>query len=190
MGKEIEKYCISCPVCQTTKPRNHLIPGLLHSLPLPWIPWTSISMDFVGPFPRADGYDYLWVIVCRLTSMVHLIPVRTTNTASDLAAIYMREVVRLHGLPESIVSDRDPKFTSKFRRELHRLMGSRLLMSTAFHPQTESSLQKLGNERLTSSILSESWSTSGTQRLDRKCLSRPKNGPTQSKVRINCKQLY
>ncbi|OJT01681.1 Transposon Ty3-I Gag-Pol polyprotein [Trametes pubescens] len=94
-------------------------------------------MDFVGSFPSSHGYDYIWVIVCRLTSMVHLIPVNTTNMADELAMIYLREVVRLHGLPESIVSNRDSKFTSKFWRELHRLMGVKLLMSTSFHPQTD-----------------------------------------------------
>lgn len=71
-------------------------------------------MDFVGPFPTSHGFDYIWVIVCWLTSMVHLIPVNTTNTADDLAMMYLQEIVQLHGLPESIVSDQDSKFTSKF----------------------------------------------------------------------------
>ncbi len=69
--------------------------------------------------------------------MVHLVPICTNDTAADLAAIYLREAVRLHGLPQSIVSDRDPKFTSKFWRELHCLLGAELLMSTTFHPQTD-----------------------------------------------------
>ena len=139
MGTETEKFCISCAKCQVSKPRNHLKAGLLHSLPISTEPWRSVAMDFLGPFPRVDGmeYDYLWVIVCRCTSMVHLVPIRTTHTSADLAGLYVKEIVRLHGLPESIVSDRDPKFTSKFWRELHRLMGTKLLMSTAFHPQTD-----------------------------------------------------
>ena len=83
--------------------------------------------------------------------MVHLIPMKTTTKASELAWMFVREIVRLHGLPESIVSDRDPKFTSKFRRELHRLMGSRLLMSTAFHPQTDGTSER--NIRSVSQIL-------------------------------------
>lgn len=69
--------------------------------------------------------------------MVHLIPITTRTRASELAWLFLKEVVRLHGMPESIVSDRDPKFTSKFWSELHRLMGNKLLMSTAFHPQTD-----------------------------------------------------
>ena len=74
--------------------------------------------------------------------MVHLIPIRTTDTAADLAAIFLKEIVRLHGLPQSIVSDRDPKFTSVFWQELHRMMGARLLMSTAFHPQTDGTSER------------------------------------------------
>jgi hypothetical protein len=62
-------------------------------------------MDFIGPFPKLQGYDYLWVVICRLTSMVHLIPVNMTVKASELASIYVREVVRLHGLLDSIISD-------------------------------------------------------------------------------------
>lgn len=69
--------------------------------------------------------------------MVHIIPVHTTMTAMDLSSIYLREIVRLHGLPESIVSDRDTRFTSRWWRELHRLLGAKLLMSTSFHPQTD-----------------------------------------------------
>ena len=105
MGTEVEKFCISCMKCQVSKPHNQLKVGLLHSLPLAVTPWNSVMMDFVGPFPRMNGYDYLWVIVCRCTSMVHLIPIQTTNTAADLALNYFREIVRLHGLPKSTVSD-------------------------------------------------------------------------------------
>src|SRR6202012_2230577 len=94
-------------------------------------------MDFVGPFPEVEGYNYLWVIVCRLSTYVHLIPTNTSVTASQLAWTYLKEIVRLHGIPESIVSDRDARFTSKFWKELHRMLGSTFLMSTAFHPQTD-----------------------------------------------------
>ena len=69
--------------------------------------------------------------------MVHLIPINTMTKASELALLYIKEVVRLHGLPNSIMSDQDSKFTSKFWKETHRLLGTKLLMSTAFHPQTD-----------------------------------------------------
>ena len=137
MAKDVEAFCKSCGTCQTTKTSTMKPKGLLHTLPVPTAPWSSIGMDFVGPFPEAHGFDYLLVVICRLTSLVHLIPTVTTARATDIAWVYLKEIVRLHGLPDTIVSDRDPKFISKFWRELHRLMGVRLLMSTAYHPQTD-----------------------------------------------------
>lgn len=142
LGRDVEAYCDSCGICQTTKPSNQLPPGLLHSLPIPTRPWGSIAMDFIGPFPRSGDFDYLWVVICRLTSMVHLVPVQTTIRASELAVLFIREVVRLHGLPDSIVSDRDAKFTSRFWRDVHRILGVRMLMSTAFHPQTDGATER------------------------------------------------
>jgi hypothetical protein len=139
---DVEKYCATCHRCAVTKPENKKPSGLLHSLPIPDRPWGSISMDFVGPFPKSEGFDYLWVIVCRLTGMIHLIPTTTKVRASELAYIFLKEIVRLHGVPDTIISDRDSKFTSKFWQELHRLLGTKLLMSTAFHPQTDGSTER------------------------------------------------
>ena len=100
-------------------------------------------MDFVGPFPLVNGFDYIWVVLCRLTSLVHLIPLTTTTTAAQLAPLFMNNVVRLHGLPDTIVSDRDPKFTSLFWTETHRLLGVKLAKSTAFHPQTNGASERM-----------------------------------------------
>ena len=94
-------------------------------------------MDFVGPFPLSNGHNYMWVVLCQLTSMVHLIPIKTTIKASQLAGLYVREIVQLHGLPNTIISDQDTKFTSTFWREVHQVLGAKLLMSMAFHPQTD-----------------------------------------------------
>src|ERR1700720_596541 len=74
--------------------------------------------------------------------MVHLIPINTTTTASKLASLYVKEIIRLHGLPHSIVSDRDSKFTAKFWKETHQLLGTKLLMSTAFHPQMDGATER------------------------------------------------
>jgi transposase InsO family protein len=137
MAKDVEAFCKSCGMCQTTKTSTTKPKGLLHTLPVPTAPWSSIAMDFVSPFPEVHGYDYLLVVICRLTSLVHLVPTVTTARATDIAWIYLKGIVCLHRLPDSIVSDRDPKFISKFWRELHRLMGVKLLMSTAYHPQTD-----------------------------------------------------
>ena len=137
------KFCDTCTTCQRNKSDYTKPSGKLHPLPIPTRPWQSIGMDFIGPFPESHGFNYIWVVVCRLTSMTHVIPVRTDMTASELSWIYLKEVVRLHGLPESIVSDRDPKFTSMWWKELHRVLGSKLLMSTAFHPQTDGLTERI-----------------------------------------------
>ena len=94
-------------------------------------------MDFIGPFPEAKGFNNLWVVICQMMSMVHLIPVHMTMTAVQLSWIYKREIVWLHGLLSSIVSDRDSKFMSKWWCELHHMLGAKLLMSTSFHPQMD-----------------------------------------------------
>ena len=94
-------------------------------------------MDFIGPFPKSLGKNYLWVIICHLTSQVHLIPINTTTKTIELANEFLIHIVRLHRLPTSIVSDRDTKFTSLFWTELHRLLGVKLKLSTSFHPQTD-----------------------------------------------------
>jgi len=135
--QDVEQYCKMCPVCQMMKSSTQRVPGLLHSLPIPMRPWESIAMDFVGPFPESSNCDYLWVVICRLTSMVHLVPICMTTTASELAWLYIHKIVCLHGLAGTIVSDRDSKFMSKFWHETHRLLGTKLLMSTSFHPQTD-----------------------------------------------------
>lgn len=148
MVSDAKEFCKTCAECQRCKGVNTKPSGKLHSLPIPVKPWDSIGMDFIGPFPEVsdtDGrkFNYLWVIVCRMTSMAHLVPVHTTMTARNLSVVYMREIVRLHGLPSSIVSDRDSKFTSKWWRELHRILDARLLMSTSFHPQTDGLTERM-----------------------------------------------
>jgi hypothetical protein len=119
LESDVKSFCESCSTCQATKTSNQQPQGLLHSLPMPTKPWSSIGMDFVGPFPLVDNFDYVWVVLCRLTSLVHFIPLRTTTTASQLAPLFMNHIVCLHGLPETIVSDHDPKFTSLFWTEIH-----------------------------------------------------------------------
>src|SRR6266481_346322 len=99
-------------------------------------------MDFMGPLPVSNSYNYLLVIIDRLMSQVHLLPTTTCVTSTEVAWIFLKEIVRLHGVPDSIVSDRDTKFTSSFWKELHRLMGTKLLMSMAFHPQMDGATEQ------------------------------------------------
>jgi RNase H-like domain found in reverse transcriptase/Reverse transcriptase (RNA-dependent DNA polymerase)/Integrase zinc binding domain len=140
--KDTDAFCKTCPTCSMTKSNRQKPTGMLHNMPIPERPWESIGIDFVGPFPKSMGFDYMIVVICRLTSMVHLIPTTTKVKASEVAWLYLKEIVRLHGIADSIISDRDPKFTSIFWKELHRLVGTKLMMSTAFHPQTDGATER------------------------------------------------
>jgi uncharacterized protein with von Willebrand factor type A (vWA) domain len=141
--QEVQQYIGSCIACQSNKSSNKATAGLLHPLPIPSHAWESISMDFVGPLPvTKDGHDNILVVVDRLTKMVHLTACRITITAPQVASIIWREIIRHHGVPISIVSDRDPRFTSHFWDELWKLMGTNLHMSTAYHPQTDGQTER------------------------------------------------
>ena len=95
-------------------------------------------MDFVSGLPLTPTKkDSVWVVVDRLTKSAHFIPVRTDYSLQKLAKLYVAEVVRLHGVPVSIISDRDPRFTSRFWQKLQEALGTRLDFSIAFHPQTD-----------------------------------------------------
>jgi len=95
-------------------------------------------MDFVTHLPRSvRGHDSIWVIVDRLTKCAHFLPINQKMNMDRLADLYVREVVRLHGVPASIVSDRDPRFTSRFWQSLQNALGTQLRMSSAYHPQTD-----------------------------------------------------
>ena len=95
-------------------------------------------MDFVVGLPRTRaGFDAIWVIVDRLTKSAHFLPICTKFSLDRLAELYVNEIVRLHGVPVSIVSDRDPRFTSRFWPKLQNALGTTLHFSTAFHPQTD-----------------------------------------------------
>jgi len=106
-------------------------------LDVPEWKWDSISMDFVTSLPNTPrGNDAICLIVDRLTKSTHFIPININFPVAQLAEIYIREIVKLHGVPSSIVSDRDPRFTSRFWKSLQEALGSKLRLSSAFHPQT------------------------------------------------------
>jgi len=90
---EVQKFCNLCQVCLKVKESGRPLQGLLHSLPIPTQPWQSIGMDLIGPFPEVDSYNYLWVVICSMINIVHLILVNTKTTASQLLWIYLKEVV-------------------------------------------------------------------------------------------------
>ncbi|XP_050915829.1 uncharacterized protein LOC127130917 [Lathyrus oleraceus] len=117
--------------------------GLLRPLENPVWKWDSISMDLRVGLPRTQGgYDSIWVIVDWLTKSAHFLVVKTTYKACHLAQLFISKIIRLHGVPTRIVSDRDPKFTSRFWRKLQQAMASRLCLSTSNHPQTDGQTER------------------------------------------------
>ena len=101
-------------------------------------------MDFVSDFPLTERkHDAVWVIVDRLTKSTHFLLIRLDYSMDRLEQLYVSEIVRLHGIPLSIVSDRDPRFTSRFCKKLQSTFGTRLNFSTAFHPQTNGQSERV-----------------------------------------------
>ena len=134
MKKDISEYVLKCLTCQQVKAEHQVPSGLLNPLPIPQWKWDNITMDFVSDFPLTQRkHDTVWVIVDILTKSAHFIPVQH-NYSMDLAEHYVSEIVRLHGILLLVVSDRDPRFTSRFWKELQSAFGMRLNFSTAFHP--------------------------------------------------------
>ena len=143
MYEEIKHYVATCTKCQQNKATHEHPQGLLQPLAVPERRWQQVTMDFITQLPMTkSGHDAIVVWVDKLSKMVHLVPTTTTVDAPQVAKLFMREVVRLHGVPESIVSDRDPRFTSSFWRELWKMLGTRLAMSTAYHPQSDGQTER------------------------------------------------
>lgn len=162
MKKQVASFIAKCTTClqakSTLKPH-----GLYKALPPPEGPWIDISMDFVLGLPRtARAKDSIFVVVDRFSKMAHFIPCAKTNDAHHVAKLFFKEVVRLHGVPKSIVSDRDAKFVSYFWKSLWHEIGTKLLFSSSYHPQTDGQTESvnrvLGNLlRIIVNSNSKSW---------------------------------
>ena len=144
MKREVAEFVAHCLVCQKVKIEHKKPGGLLQPLDIPIWKWDSVSMDFVTGLPSTrGGKNAIWVVVDRLTKSARFIAMKDTWTMDQLADAYVREVVRLHGVPREIVSDRDARFLSKFWEKLHQAFGTKLKFSTAFHPATDGQTERI-----------------------------------------------
>ena len=147
MKRMIADYVRGCITCAAVKPDLKLPAGLLRPLPIPDKPWRVITIDFVGPLPRTpDYYNYILVMQDKFSKRCHFAPTTTNVTAKETTELLLRHVVRLHGLPEAIISDRGHEFTAHLFQEVWKAMGTELRMSTAYHPQSDGGTERLIRE--------------------------------------------
>ncbi|GJU69217.1 putative reverse transcriptase domain-containing protein [Tanacetum coccineum] len=138
MEADIATYVSKCLTCAKVKAEHQKPSGLLQQPEIPVWKWERITMDFITKLPRTpSGYDSIWVIVDRLTKSAYFILMNENYKMEKLTRLYLKEIVCRHGVPVSIILDRDPHFASRFWRSLQKSLGTNLDMSTAYHPETD-----------------------------------------------------
>jgi transposase InsO family protein len=144
LTKDVKDYVRSCHKCQLNKSGNKTY-GSHQPLQVPPSRWHTVTMNFAGPFVISGegSWDMVLLVVDKMTKRVHLIPSKQKDTAVDTARRFFEGIVRLHGMPTTIVSDRDPKFTSLFWKSLFERLGTKLTMSSASHPQTDGQTERM-----------------------------------------------
>ena len=132
----VKDYVAHCSICQQAKTERVASPGLLSPLPIPEGSWKTITMNFIEGLPRSNSFNCILVVVDRFSKYAHFLPLAHPYTAPQVAVVFMNNVFKLHGLPQAIVSDRDKIFTNNLWKELFKLLGTDLHMSSAYHPQS------------------------------------------------------
>ncbi|GJP56798.1 hypothetical protein CLOM_g15845 [Closterium sp. NIES-68] len=144
LAEDVQNFVTSCDICQRMKSSKQKKAGLLQPLPVPEQPWQVVSLDFItGLPPTTSGHDAILVVIDKFSKMGHFIPTHTTARTEETAQLFVRYIISQHGIPTTLISDRDPKFTSKFWNELMSLLGTKLAMSFAYHPQTDGQIERL-----------------------------------------------
>jgi hypothetical protein len=144
MKRDIARYVSECDVCRRVKAVHQSPAGLLQPLKTPEWKWEKVEMDFITGFPKSKkGNDAIFVVIDRLSKVAHFFPVKETISASQLAELYTTRIVSLYGVPVEISSDRGSIFTSRFWKSFQEAMGTKLLFSTAYHPQTSGQVERV-----------------------------------------------
>ena len=137
MKKEVTTYVARCDNCSRVKATHLKYARLLQSLPILSRKWGGISMDFITSLPLTQqGHYSIWVIVDRPTKSAHFLPVHTRYLARKYAELYISPIMRLDGVPRTIILDQGPQFIACFREHLHQALGTKLIRSSTYHPQT------------------------------------------------------
>ena len=137
MHDDIRDYVKNCSICQRSKSDTTLPAGLLQPLPIPQQVWEDIAMDFIIGLPNSHGYSTIMVVIDRLSKFGHFIPLRADYNSRQVVEAFIANIVKLYGIPRTIVSNRDKVFISSFWRQLFKLQGTTLAMSSSYHPQTD-----------------------------------------------------
>ncbi|CAI7805412.1 unnamed protein product [Closterium sp. NIES-54] len=144
MAADVQQFVTSCDTCQRMKSSKQKKTGLLQPLPVPEQPWQVVSLDFITGLPSTSrGHDSILVVIDNFSKMGHFIPTNATATAETTARLFFDRIITIHGIPATLISERDPKFTSKFWKELMGLLGTKLAMSSTYHPQTDGQTERL-----------------------------------------------
>nr|GEV07775.1 putative reverse transcriptase domain-containing protein [Tanacetum cinerariifolium] len=136
---QVEVFCPSrkCLTCARVKAEHQRLSGLLVQPVIPEWKWNNITMDFITKLPKSSqGFNTIWVIVDRLTKLVHFLPIRENDPLDKLARLYLNMIVARHIIPVSIICDHDGRFTSNFWRSFQKALGTNISMSTMYHPKT------------------------------------------------------
>lgn len=141
--KDVRHFVGQCSVCQQTKYETKKPAGLLQPLPIPATAWEDLTVDFITGLPCSHGFTVIMVVVDRYSKGAHFGALLTHYSAFKVVVLFLDCVCKLHGFPRNIVSDRDPVFVSHFWCELFKLSGTKLRMSTAYHPQTDGQTEVL-----------------------------------------------
>jgi hypothetical protein len=144
MKRDIVKYVETCITCLQVKTEHQKPYGKMQSLEIPMWKWEHITMDLLTKLQKiVRGFDAIWVVVDRLTKSAHFIPIHESYMSEKMADVFINEIVSRRGAPVSIVSDRDPRFTSKFWQDFQAQMNTKLLLSTTYHPQKDGQSERI-----------------------------------------------